>query len=46
VLITHDSSIAGRAQRIGVMNNDLLSIEQDTAGTASAATHEERRDPQ
>jgi putative ABC transport system ATP-binding protein len=44
VLITHDSSIAGRAQRIGVMNNGLLSVEQDTAATASAAAHVERRD--
>jgi putative ABC transport system ATP-binding protein len=41
VLITHDSSIAGRAQRIGVMNNGLLSVQQDTAG--SAAAHEEGR---
>jgi putative ABC transport system ATP-binding protein len=30
VLVTHDSSIARRAQRLGVMRNGKLSIKQDT----------------
>jgi putative ABC transport system ATP-binding protein len=29
VLITHDSSIASRAERVGVMSNGRLSIRQD-----------------
>jgi len=35
VLITHDSSIARRAQRTGVMNNGRLTIHQAT-GPATA----------
>jgi putative ABC transport system ATP-binding protein len=30
VLVTHDSSVARRAQRVGVMSNGRLSIRQDT----------------
>ena len=30
VLVTHDSAIARRAQRLGVMRNGKLSIKQDT----------------
>jgi putative ABC transport system ATP-binding protein len=40
VLVTHDSSVARRAQRLGVMQNGKLSIKQDTrkqaAGTPGA----------
>jgi len=32
VLVTHDSSVARRAQRIGVMRSGRLSISQDTRG--------------
>jgi putative ABC transport system ATP-binding protein len=35
VLVTHDSSIARRAQRVGIMRNGKLSIRQDTRGAAS-----------
>jgi putative ABC transport system ATP-binding protein len=35
ILVTHDSSVARRAQRIGVMRNGKLSIKQDTRGAAS-----------
>ena len=30
VLVTHDSTVARRAQRLGVMKNGKLSIKQDT----------------
>ncbi len=30
VLVTHDSSVARRAQRVGLMKNGRLSIRQDT----------------
>jgi len=30
ILVTHDTTIAGRAQRVGVMSNGQLSISQDT----------------
>jgi putative ABC transport system ATP-binding protein len=30
VLVTHDSAVAGRAQRLGIMRNGKLSIRQDT----------------
>jgi putative ABC transport system ATP-binding protein len=30
VLVTHDSTVARRAQRLGVMTNGQLSIKQDT----------------
>ena len=30
VLVTHDSSVARRAQRIGLMQNGRLSIRKDT----------------
>ena len=30
VLVTHDSSVARRAQRVGIMRNGRLSIKQDT----------------
>jgi len=35
VLVTHDSAIARRAQRIGVMQHGQLSIRQDTTGAAT-----------
>jgi putative ABC transport system ATP-binding protein len=35
VLVTHDSTIAGRAQRIGLMRNGQLDIKQDTRHGAS-----------
>ncbi len=34
VLVTHDSTIARRAQRLGIMRNGKLAIKQDTRGTA------------
>ena len=34
ILVTHDSSVARRAQRIGIMQNGKLSIKQDTRGAA------------
>jgi putative ABC transport system ATP-binding protein len=36
VLITHDSSVARRAQRVALMRNGKLSIRQDTRGGAAA----------
>jgi putative ABC transport system ATP-binding protein len=38
VLVTHDSSVARRAQRIGLMQNGKLSIRADTRGAAPADT--------
>jgi putative ABC transport system ATP-binding protein len=38
VLVTHDSTVARRAQRLGVMTNGLLSIKQDTRKQPSAST--------
>ncbi len=38
VLVTHDSSVARRAQRVAVMQNAKLSIRQDTRGARGAAT--------
>jgi putative ABC transport system ATP-binding protein len=35
VLITHDSSVARRAQRVALMRNGKLSIRQDTRGGAA-----------
>ena len=35
VLVTHDSSVARRAQRIGIMQNGKLSIRPDTRGAAT-----------
>jgi putative ABC transport system ATP-binding protein len=35
VLVSHDSTIAGRAQRIGLMRNGQLDIKQDTRHGAS-----------
>ena len=35
VLVTHDSPVARRAQRVGIMRNGKLSIRQDTRGAAS-----------
>ena len=37
VLVTHDSAVARRAQRIGVMQNGKLSIRQDTRRSAPSA---------
>jgi len=36
VLVTHDSGIARRAQRVGLMEHGKLSIRQDTRGAASS----------
>jgi ABC-type lipoprotein export system ATPase subunit len=38
VLVTHDSAVARRAQRIGVMQNGKLSIRQDTRGRGGDLT--------
>jgi putative ABC transport system ATP-binding protein len=35
VLVTHDSSVARRAQRVGIMRNGRLTIRQDTGGAAT-----------
>jgi putative ABC transport system ATP-binding protein len=35
ILVTHDSSVARRAQRIGIMQNGKLSIRQDTRGATA-----------
>src|SRR3984957_9542891 len=35
VLVTHDSSVARRAQRIGIMQHGKLSIRQDTRGATA-----------
>jgi putative ABC transport system ATP-binding protein len=35
VLVTHDSSVARRAQRIGIMQHGMLSIRADTRGAAT-----------
>ena len=35
ILVTHDSSVARRAQRIGIMRNGKLSIKQDTRRAAT-----------
>jgi len=37
VLVTHDSTIARRAQRLGLMENGKLSIKQDTRRAGAAA---------
>jgi len=37
VLVTHDSAIARRAQRIGILKNGKLSISQDTRSQPAAA---------
>jgi putative ABC transport system ATP-binding protein len=37
VLVTHDSSIARRAQRVGIMQNGKISIRQDTRATGRPA---------
>jgi putative ABC transport system ATP-binding protein len=38
VLVTHDSTVARRAQRVGVMKNGKLSIRQDTRPAVPAAS--------
>ncbi|HEX4659853.1 MAG TPA: ABC transporter ATP-binding protein [Streptosporangiaceae bacterium] len=35
ILVTHDSSVARRAQRVGIMRNGKLTIRQDTRGAAT-----------
>ncbi|MCW2908775.1 MAG: transporter ATP-binding protein [Actinomycetia bacterium] len=35
IVVTHDSSVARRAQRIGIMQNGKLSIKQDTRGAGT-----------
>ena len=37
VLVTHDSVVARRAQRLGVMQNGKLSIKQDTRAAGATA---------
>ena len=37
ILVTHDSTVAGRAQRIGLMQNGKLEIKQEIAGDTSAS---------
>jgi putative ABC transport system ATP-binding protein len=37
VLVTHDSTVARRAQRLGIMKNGKLSIKQDTRSQAAGA---------
>jgi len=37
VLVTHDSGIARRAQRVAVMQHGKLSIRQDTRGAAASS---------
>ncbi len=37
VLVTHDSSVARRAQRVGIMQNGKISIRQDTRATKRPA---------
>jgi putative ABC transport system ATP-binding protein len=37
IVVTHDSTVARRAQRLGVMRNGKISIRQDTRKTAPAA---------
>jgi putative ABC transport system ATP-binding protein len=38
VLVTHDSTVARRAQRLGVMKNGRLSIKQDVRNQTAAST--------
>jgi putative ABC transport system ATP-binding protein len=38
VVVTHDSTVARRAQRLGVMKNGRLSIKQDTRSQQAAGT--------
>jgi putative ABC transport system ATP-binding protein len=38
VLVTHDSSVARRAQRVGIMQNGKISIRQDTRAVKRPAT--------
>ncbi len=38
VVVTHDSTVARRAQRLGVMKNGRLSIKQDTRSQPAAST--------
>jgi putative ABC transport system ATP-binding protein len=38
VVVTHDSTVARRAQRLGVMTNGRLSIKQDTRNRPAAST--------
>jgi putative ABC transport system ATP-binding protein len=38
VVVTHDSTVARRAQRLGVMKNGRLSIKQDTRSQSAAGT--------
>jgi ABC-type glutathione transport system ATPase component len=38
VFVTHDSSVARRAQRIGVMKNGRLTIKQKASSRAARAT--------
>jgi predicted ABC-type transport system involved in lysophospholipase L1 biosynthesis ATPase subunit len=35
VLVTHDSAVADRAQRVAIMNKGRLSIRQDTRPAAN-----------
>ncbi len=43
VLVTHDSAIATRAQRVGIMRNGKLTIREDSRETVSGSPGWERR---
>jgi putative ABC transport system ATP-binding protein len=45
VLVTHDTSIAHRSQRVGVMSNGRLAIHQATGSTATPAARPSARPP-
>jgi putative ABC transport system ATP-binding protein len=45
VLVTHDSSIARRAQRVGIMSKGRLTISQDTASATAPAAGPSARPP-
>ncbi len=38
VLVTHDSTVAARAQRIGLMKDGLLTVSQTVSRTEEAAS--------
>ncbi len=46
VLVTHDSVVARRAERIGVMKNGRLTIKQDTRARKAQAADSQARDAQ
>jgi putative ABC transport system ATP-binding protein len=44
VLVTHDSTVARRAERIGIMKNGRLTIKQDTRARKTAAAGSQAQD--